>query len=405
MPWRNFEMNKLVANYTVVSETTAKIAKNINSYSEYIEGSAEKQQKEYTDKLVNYANNLLDKTGAEDLEKIEKCQNIIDSYSKKVANMIDDYNRIEAQCPSVMICGAGNFPTKKKEKQNTARDSHFKKYGTIYSNDNYYFDKINNVLIGSGVIRSDDKNAVEKIKNKIESLKNESDPYGYNKVEIRRLKQRLLELSPDEVKSGINVTINGLEATFENIVKIFDSYKPRKSIYNDDDESNEYYLNIPLVFSDGKRNYKEFVQNQVDEKAELLYTYGNSKNNYQTIWINITDIIKFKLIISKIRGSGNKAVIYSILKDLEPRMLESKENIIAQETFTINGEDVEVKKDTDIVRLQLLFSGKPNSDTRNILKSNGFKWAPSQGAWQRLLNDNALRALKRIIDEEEKEDI
>jgi hypothetical protein len=47
-------------------------------------------------------------------------------------------------------------------------------------------------------------------------------------------------------------------------------------------------------------------------------------------------------------------------------------------------------------RLQLIFEDKPDADTRQALKSEGFKWAPSQGAWQRQLNQNAIRAAARL---------
>lgn len=47
-------------------------------------------------------------------------------------------------------------------------------------------------------------------------------------------------------------------------------------------------------------------------------------------------------------------------------------------------------------RLQLIFEDKPDTDTRQALKSEGFKWAPSQGAWQRQLNQNAIRAAARL---------
>ena len=47
-------------------------------------------------------------------------------------------------------------------------------------------------------------------------------------------------------------------------------------------------------------------------------------------------------------------------------------------------------------RLQLIFADKPDADTRQVLKSEGFKWAPSQGAWQRQLNQNAIRAAARL---------
>ena len=40
------------------------------------------------------------------------------------------------------------------------------------------------------------------------------------------------------------------------------------------------------------------------------------------------------------------------------------------------------------MRIQFIFEDKPDEETRNILKNNGFKWAPSQGAWQRQLTRN-----------------
>ena len=47
-------------------------------------------------------------------------------------------------------------------------------------------------------------------------------------------------------------------------------------------------------------------------------------------------------------------------------------------------------------RLQLIFEDKPDADTRQALKSESFKWAPSQGAWQRQLNQHAIRAAARL---------
>ena len=47
-------------------------------------------------------------------------------------------------------------------------------------------------------------------------------------------------------------------------------------------------------------------------------------------------------------------------------------------------------------RLRLYFDEKPSEEQRSTLKCNGFKWAPSVGAWQRQLNDNAIYAAARI---------
>lgn len=47
-------------------------------------------------------------------------------------------------------------------------------------------------------------------------------------------------------------------------------------------------------------------------------------------------------------------------------------------------------------RLRLYFDGKPTEEQRSKLKYNGFRWAPSVGAWQRQLNDNAIYAASRL---------
>jgi Domain of unknown function (DUF3560) len=50
-----------------------------------------------------------------------------------------------------------------------------------------------------------------------------------------------------------------------------------------------------------------------------------------------------------------------------------------------------------INRLQLKFNGKPSQEIRTLLKSNGFRWAPSEGSWQRFLT-NSRFALDRVIE-------
>lgn len=47
-------------------------------------------------------------------------------------------------------------------------------------------------------------------------------------------------------------------------------------------------------------------------------------------------------------------------------------------------------------RLQIVFDDRPDEGLRSELKGEGFRWAPSQGAWQRQLTDNAMRAARRI---------
>lgn len=44
-------------------------------------------------------------------------------------------------------------------------------------------------------------------------------------------------------------------------------------------------------------------------------------------------------------------------------------------------------------RVRVYFPGKPSEAIRDALKSNGFRWSPEAGAWQRMLNDGAVYLL------------
>jgi len=56
-----------------------------------------------------------------------------------------------------------------------------------------------------------------------------------------------------------------------------------------------------------------------------------------------------------------------------------------------------VVENFDMDRVQFVFPDKPSEEERALLKGAAFKWAPSQGAWQRQLTNNAIDAARRII--------
>ena len=57
----------------------------------------------------------------------------------------------------------------------------------------------------------------------------------------------------------------------------------------------------------------------------------------------------------------------------------------------------QIVRNTEQNRLQIIFDGKPDEDTRQALKQNGFRWSPRNSAWQRQLTDNAERAARRAL--------
>lgn len=68
-----------------------------------------------------------------------------------------------------------------------------------------------------------------------------------------------------------------------------------------------------------------------------------------------------------------------------------------QENSESNNKYFHSVENTEIMRLQLFFDGKPDSDIRDILKKNGFRWSPRNKCWQRQLTNNARYAMKQVL--------
>ena len=89
--------------------------------------------------------------------------------------------------------------------------------------------------------------------------------------------------------------------------------------------------------------------------------------------------------------SNNNAEIHRVRQRIES-LTRAKETVYVGWEF--DGGHVEANREQS--RLQVFFEDKPDADARKQLKEHGFRWAPSVGAWQRLLNGNAYYAADRI---------
>jgi hypothetical protein len=56
-----------------------------------------------------------------------------------------------------------------------------------------------------------------------------------------------------------------------------------------------------------------------------------------------------------------------------------------------------VVKNYVIDRIQIVFDGKPEEGVRKTLKSIGFRWSPSESAWQRQLSQGGIYAAENVI--------
>lgn len=296
-----------MTNYYMINEDLARRAKEMNSFSDYKAGSATAGYRAAVDEAVKIAEAQKAKVDPMYHEKIDS---LLDTYARKLADNLNNANRIAASCPSIMIAGGSNFPVRKKEKQNAASDRNMQEYAEIRK----ILDKIRGV--GTGGISSDDPNAIDKLRDKLDRL-----------------------VKHQEIMKAANAAIR-----------------------MKDKEKGDAKL------------------------AEMGYTPEEIKELRMPDFCGRIGYPAYEL-------SNNNANIKRIKERIAE--LEKRQNSPAPEGWTFDGG--EVVMNTDENRLQIIFDGKPDEEIRGKLKSNGFRWAPSQGAWQRQLTDNAIYACQRLF--------
>lgn len=292
--------------YYTINEKMAKVANDANSFRDYKEGGATSEYRHYVDKVYGVVEQIAERKP----HLLEKAERMAERYSRKLSIYYNDYYRNEASCPSIMISGGGNFPVRKKEKQNSRRETLQKEWEYLES----YARKIENLLTMKQPILSGDEQAVELLQEKLD---------------------------------GLIETQNTMKAV------------------------NAYYRKEKTL--DG---CPELTQEEIEKlKANMASSWH---------WADIP-YLPFEL-------SNNNANI----KRTRDR-LESLKKIKEDGNQEMECEFCKVVENTEIMRLQLIFEGKPDLEVRDILKKNGFRWAPSQEAWQRQLINNAKVAMRQVM--------
>lgn len=296
--------------YYPINEDAARRAKEMNSFSDYVPGSATAEYRA----MVDEAAEQVEKHKARVDEMYhEKIDSMFDTYCRKLAENLNAAAAIDASYPSVMIAGSANFNCRKKEKQNARRDANMREYMDIKD----YLGKI--LSVGNGGIMSDDKRALEKLRLKVEKLE--------EKQAFMKAANAALRLK-DTAKGDEKLKALGLSE--EAIGK----------------------LRQPDMF--GIVGYASY---------ELSL---NNQNIHR-------------------------------LKDRITQLEKEQERAESGEVQDIFGNGWTLTENAEEMRIQFIFDGKPDADIRALLKSNGFRWAPSQGAWQRLLNNNGRYAAQAVM--------
>ena len=299
--------------YYPINEDAARRAKEANSFSDYVPESATKSYQVMVDEAAIIAAKQKDKVDPMYHDKID---GLFEKYARELAEVINQRNEIDARVPSVMIAGPANFPVRKKEKQNAARDRNNERYAEVQG----ILRKIRSV--GTGGIMSDDKNAVAKLTAKLDALEKHQ-----------------------ELMKAANAAIR------------------MKDVEKGDAKLHE------LGYSD-------------DEIKQLRTPDWCGRVGYPT-W----------------ELSNNNANIHRVRDRLAALEKEAQRAAENADAAPVEGDGYKLVENAELGRIQFIFDGKPDEDTRALLKSHGFRWSPSQGAWQRMLNDNGRYAAQKVRDE------
>lgn len=294
--------------YFSINESNARSAHDMMSMRDYSEGSTTAEYRSAVDKAYDIADRVAEKKP----EEAERAYRLAERYSKKMAEYYNKESSIGMMCPSILISGGSNFPVRKKEKQVAAWERNHQFYEYVQG----ILTKIENILYGREIIKSDDERAIEKLEEKLEDMKN----------------------LQEQMKAA------------------------NKAIRLKDTEAGNDLLR--------EMGYSEEAITEL-RKPDFCGRVGYP--DYEL--------------------SNNNANIHRVEERLKSLKAAKERGSSEQEYKTFK-----VVENTEAMRYQIIFDGKPEADVRTLLKSNGFKWAPSQGAWQRQITANGKWALERVVE-------
>lgn len=150
--------------YYFIDERLAKKAKNMCSLSEYEPKSATAEYRAAVNQVAALVEKKKTKVSRFYHEKLDA---LLDLYAQRLADWTNRYNRNAASCPSILVCGTGDFPTSKKEKENKREAALWAEYDEIEK----ILSKIQSIETGS--VNLTDQNARQELESRLQSLQDE----------------------------------------------------------------------------------------------------------------------------------------------------------------------------------------------------------------------------------------
>lgn len=266
----------------MINEDLARRNKENYSFSDYKEGSATNEYNGMVKEATKKIKKAKKQVSGESKTRLDA---LLERYKTNMANWINKHNANGANHVSVAIAGPANYNMNKHRKWEQREGKLWEEYNKISDIDS----QINKIINGDSIIKSDDKEAIQKLKDKLQK------------------------------------------------------------------EEDEH------------QKYKEYNIKAKKEGKDKLPSYMLQNSN------------------ARIRNIKNR--------------IAKLEKVTTQDTKEIEINGIRIVDNVEANRLQIIFDGKPDQETRTILKRHGFKWSPRNMAWQRFRSLEAMRIARQICED------
>lgn len=269
--------------YCTINEEQARIAHDMMSMSDYKVGSKTEEYRGYVDKAYDLAEKVAEARPRE----TDRVEALAKRYSKRMAEYMNRESNIGCRCPSVMISGAGNFPVKKKEKQVQA----WEKNHQFYTETQKILDKIKGILRGKDIIKSSDEDAIERLEEKLDALKeNQERMRAVNKaIRLKNTKkgdeelktlgysdEQIQELRTPDFMGRVGFPAYALQNNNANIHRVEERLKSLKAVKEKGTKETEFELFKVVENAEAMR-----LQIIFDEKPEADVRAVLKKNGFK----------------------------------------------------------------------------------------------------------------------------
>lgn len=313
---RTIQAMKTYTEEELLSDIDADTAANAyNGTSFDPEKRGESIRKEYAGRILDFAQ-YIEETAVQASDEQKDAE--LDRYHSNMRDAYLRYIGAHSRCISVMIIGGSKFPVRRAEKANASEQNAYRAIRELEEKARASIRKRFGAPNPNAPILSDDPDAIDKLRAKLEA-------------NIRM---------HDRMKAA-NKAIRAAKG---------DNEKARSSL------------------------------------AELGFTPSTIRNLLAVNYMNKRGFEGWEL-----------SNILTEIKRLKARIADIEARRARPDESGENEDGVSYEVDNADARVKIYFPSKPDDDIRADLKRHGYRWAPSNGAWQAHINARSVDFAKKLI--------